>query len=146
MELNREQIIKALECCSSREEDTCDYCPLTEISIDCGRILHSISLSLIEELTEENERLRGCVMSEEEVMDIANEATKQCTLIIKADTVREMKERIIENACSINMVNSEGQVIKTDYQISADRLDQIAKEMIEGENNGIQRHNRNDAE
>ena len=61
MELNREQIIKALECWTS--EYGCTGCPLSEQGcFDCGQIPIEISksiLALIKELTEENERLRG---------------------------------------------------------------------------------------
>ena len=65
MELNREQIIKALECCVSADTfDACrSGCPLFEKGDDCECIfeptaLHKYALSLIKELTEENERLR----------------------------------------------------------------------------------------
>lgn len=55
MELNREQIIKALECCL--EENYCATCPAIDY---CGGVdnLTEKALSLINELTEENERLK----------------------------------------------------------------------------------------
>ena len=54
MELNREQIIKALECCN--EEHTCNECPYCDNCYN-GKVVEN-ALSLIKELTEENERLR----------------------------------------------------------------------------------------
>lgn len=94
MELNREQVIKALECCSSREEDTCDYCPLTEISIDCGRILHSISLSLIEELTEENERQRSEISVKRKLLDKAE---------VRMDCLEEVNKVLQADICNATM-------------------------------------------
>ena len=59
MELNAEQIIKALECCS---KGTCMACPLKEDYSPCLNTVAYSALSLIKELTEENERLRAnCV-------------------------------------------------------------------------------------
>ena len=59
MELNREQIVKALACCSVYE--TCDGCPLFNgvPEDDCHYKAMANALALIRELTEENERLRG---------------------------------------------------------------------------------------
>ena len=54
MELNREQIKRALECCL---KDECDKCGYT--FGDCQRNLMREALSLINELTEENEKLRA---------------------------------------------------------------------------------------
>ena len=61
MELNREQIIKALECCTNctcNHAETDTECPLVKMSF-CKNYLMKQSLSLINELTEENERLRA---------------------------------------------------------------------------------------
>ena len=61
MELNREQIIKALECCGTGTSDDCRECPFfndENISTeDCMERLIRYALALIKELTEENERL-----------------------------------------------------------------------------------------
>lgn len=89
--MEKDLIIKALECCFS--DGSCDGCPYTE-RVDCRRELERNALSLIKELTEENERLRGCVMSEEQVRNIANETIQQGIFIIKADTVRKMQSEI----------------------------------------------------
>lgn len=91
--MEKDLIIKALECCFS--DGSCDGCPYTE-RVDCRRELERNALSLIKELTEENERLRGCVMSEEQVRNIANETIQQGIFIIKADTVRKMQERFLK--------------------------------------------------
>ena len=58
MELNREQIIKALECCTRQNCNGCPLCDALGDSNDaCLDIIPPKILSLIKELTEENERL-----------------------------------------------------------------------------------------
>ena len=123
MELNRDDVIKALECCT-KPNCVGFECPLYGDQAACVTGLNIAALSLINELTEENERLRGCVMSEEEVRIIANETIKQCISIIKADTVRKMQERL--NETKFKMMG--------DYFIYAQNVDQIADEII-GETN-----------
>lgn len=60
MELNREQIVKALECCtSSGKSAECPIgCPFGDIN-SCEESLMYHALALIRELTEENEKLRA---------------------------------------------------------------------------------------
>ena len=102
-------------------------------------------------LTEENERLRA----QNETLEIYNadykfrnkELTafnrrwaKECADLqdeceqIKSDTVRKMQTLIEEKAdsCDICLINS-NKPIDIIYQISKKQLDQIAKEMLEGE-------------
>ena len=61
MQLNREQIIKALECHAGNF--SCDECPCDPYDgtgeTYCGCIMAKNALSLIKELTEENERSRA---------------------------------------------------------------------------------------
>ena len=60
MELNREDIIKALECCASPNY-ICGECPIDQkIKEDCvcGQFASQLALTLIKQLTEENERLK----------------------------------------------------------------------------------------
>lgn len=57
MELNRERIIRGLECCTD-EDKKCTDCPRFGF-LPCTKPLMTDALSLIKELTEENERLRA---------------------------------------------------------------------------------------
>ena len=63
MELNSDQIVKALECCAS-DEYICNQCPIDEKIKDdceCGKVVARNALALIKELTEENAKLaRSC--------------------------------------------------------------------------------------
>lgn len=57
--MKQEQIIKAWECCAN--EGACDECPIDKRHKDdcvCIQHLVQLTISLIRELVEENERLR----------------------------------------------------------------------------------------
>jgi hypothetical protein len=54
--MEKEQIIKALECCAKERAD-CNECPLDGVTSCFSRVILENALSLIKELTEENERL-----------------------------------------------------------------------------------------
>lgn len=103
MELNREQIIEALECCA---KDDCDNCP--NPFGNCYSNLAGFALALIRELTEENERFRASSVDYRNIPHIIADA--------KADTVRKMQERL--RAAPM-------------WFVDKDTLDQIAKEMLE---------------
>ena len=64
MEFTKEEVMKALECCSGT---TCKTsCPLSPIrEVNCGQLLINASLSLIKELTEENEKLNAEIADRE---------------------------------------------------------------------------------
>ena len=91
------------------------------------------ALALIYELTKENERLKNritcqVVLPDEKLEEIKNDCLSRVELDIKAieaDTVRKMFERITEHA-----TNGYPRKVRLDV------IDQIAKEMLEGDNNG----------
>ena len=74
MELNREQIIKALECCSNNDECVGEACPY--YATGCENNMPKDAISLIKELTEENERLRA----EGEWIPIPEYENKRCSV------------------------------------------------------------------
>ena len=57
MELNRDQIIKALECCSTEDCEDCPYTTEDIFDITCGINMVKDALALIKELTEDVERV-----------------------------------------------------------------------------------------
>ena len=144
MELDREQIIKALECCASPEY-LCEECPIDQNKKDdciCGQFLAKNALAIIKELTEENERLRA----ERDVLDslvkdlrgrnkglqsaneslakdlgILEDELNECVQI-KADTVREMHSEI-ERRCI------EGGIYPA---FVAKVVEDVEREMLEG--------------
>lgn len=142
---DKEQIIKAWECCGSTTY-RCDECPIDQQKKDdciCGGYLAQCTLALHRELTKENEMLKAenerahqayyeiaC-----EVVDLRaeNERLKQLnkdlfkdvarlsvdSLTIEADTVRRMQERLKEEykrRCPL---------------VSTNIIDQIAEELLE---------------
>ena len=71
MELNRDDIIKALECCSSEETEkfNCEVCPYRDKCCNVGLLRDA--LSLIKELTEENESWQKSLITQKENADKA---------------------------------------------------------------------------
>ena len=131
MELNREQIIKALERCLTLEYGVaCKGCPLSykdERRTDCLETLMKNTLSLINELTEENERLRA--ENENKCKDCAGCISNKCDCAnIEAYTVEKLLDCAIDNAvCKDNGDGTER------LFIYIPKLREIAKEMLEGE-------------
>lgn len=128
MELNREQIIKALECCASSSLEDCDNCPIDKQKKDnceCGRYLAIQALALIRELTEEKERLKLDVEECGAELSRYTENIVQMAKQDRADTVRKMQERL----------NAErGYDYEWHYNSWwGETIDQIAKELLEKE-------------
>ena len=70
MELNREQIIKAMECCGT-EHKCCSSCPLARDYSPCSKTMANNALSIIKELTEENEDLyASCAEAAKRLSDL----------------------------------------------------------------------------
>ena len=124
MELNREQIIKALECCA--EQEYCGVCPCVNECISMESLMLD-ALSLIKELTKENERLRAEVSVKKKLLDKSVDLEDK----VKADTVRKMLEMVKRRAYTIGNSYANGETVIIQYCISPQALDQIAKEMLE---------------
>ena len=111
MELNREQIVKTLECCA---EGDCDGCPRYPF-FGCTKANMAVALALIRELTEEkeqkNETIAGLIGTIKDAYGFA---------------VRKMQERLKEQAEKIGFPYD-------DVVVSVRTIDQIAKEVL-GEN------------
>ena len=130
MELNAEQIKKALELCktpSANDCEACEYdgkCLKNGEYIGCVNLLIADALSLIKELTEKNERLK-CHVNRLKKYDEERDIALHARLIseTRADTVRKMQERLKEAFEHSGL-----------YGVDAieRRIDQIAKEMLEG--------------
>ena len=176
MELNREQIIKALECCAvwgdcqechyagvpyKSRTDCCTYNStrdalalikeLTEeaqtykrhhdiMDCECARLE-----KMNDDLTKENERLRNkitcqVIIPDEKMEEIKNECLSRVELDIKAiqtDTVRKMQERLKAKVnADLDRCYALGLSVAGPFSLFIDEIDQIAKEMLEGESNG----------
>lgn len=118
--IDREQIIKALECCA---QDDCDNCPNT--FGNCYANLAGYALALIRELTEENKRFahesechRQTVIDNlQRSLEYLNEETER----VKADTVRKMREETRQRCI----------IIGDEEYVTLCDIDQIAQEMLE---------------
>lgn len=139
MELNREQIVKAMEDCINRPK-CIDYPNLTLCSGHDFEYLLVQALDLIKELTEENERLSEELAKSYNALDeqmnfycsFTKSKIQNCPIDdevakAKADTVRKMQERLKE---SLDDFYTTGEDALLDVP---DLIDQIVKEMLEGE-------------
>ena len=96
MELNREQIIKGLECLSGVfvKCKECAYFAEHRLFPECRECASKDALALIQNLTEENERLKAenAHLIKEAVFSPMERAHN--TLAVRADTVRKMQSEI----------------------------------------------------
>ena len=138
MELNREEIIKDLECCKfGKDEAKCKECNWHPwIKPRCWRLLASNALALIKQLTAENEKLK----SENKTLEIYNKDYKfKNTELLKfnrrwAKECAELQDecdQIKENAIlkmqnKILALSTYGTI-----NISSWQLEQVAKELLE---------------
>ena len=126
--MEREQIIKALERCktpSANDCNGCEYdgkCLKNGEYIGCVNLLVADALSLIKELTEENERLRAQV----DMWTSTAYCEKDRLNSIKADTVQKMQERLKKEFDRMHKSNF------ITVEVRQWIIDQIAKEMVEG--------------
>lgn len=140
--MEKEQIIKALECCTrgrkSKDDRPCLECPYNECNIvggtserqtsgTCQGWLMKDAIALIKELTEDNETLTiKC-----NAWHLAAERVGEEIQVIKANTVREMQERFKElmgnEYISCGFCNARGY-----WSVKAvkDNIDRIAKEIL----------------
>lgn len=149
--MERKQIIKALECCTSL--GGCYGCPLSydyAPTTNCKLKLLKSALALINELTEElaeaeSEAEKAISIAEGNIRaEIASGGTSchWCEDKVKADTVRKMQERLknrIEH--STYNANTERKTVRKEElleqvnwvykEVVPNLIDQIAKEMLE---------------
>ena len=130
-ELNREEIIKALECCHNNSEMDCRDCPYWNKVIDlyygCVNTLVKDAIALIKELTEENERLNERLGREARCQyDLCGQIVnlRDDVKYIKADTVQKMQERLKYSLCCVPQCHF-------NYAEVEFHIDRIAKEMLE---------------
>lgn len=120
MELNRERIIKALECFHQRILNTDLAKKITESEMMA--VLDAIAL--INELTEDNKWSANRIIETDKMVWKLKAENER----LRADTVREMQERLEErlnrNSIFKGITMSAGETV---YDV----IDQIAKEMVE---------------
>ena len=133
--MDRDQIINALGCCSERF-GMCDECPYEEEEY-CEAEMRSDALALIRELIDENELLKAGISTEFTCVFGTPHKVGDCPIDeevakAKADTVREMAERIkdaMNNVSRWSFHNDPNEY----FIIGKPFIDQIADEMLEGE-------------
>ena len=111
-ELNAEQIIKALECCTHRPR--CRECPYT---IKQCENVRKDALALIKELTEKNEKI-GI-----DNFNLICELSR-----IRADAVRELQDELITFFNNDDMLKYN----EVDAEYINEQITKIAKKVLEG--------------
>ena len=136
MELNREQITKALECCPVGDCDICPYKIYERGTLDgsCADILNKDALALIKELTNDVADLKAIAEQYQKQFEDCYEENERlhatCTELtqnlheVKSDIVRKMQERI--NA----RFYSDSDYLRNSHGYIRSVVDQIAKEML----------------
>ena len=120
--MERDKIIKALEFCA--EHEYCVSCPCDNECIGMESLMLD-ALSLIKELTEENESLKKTIdrlgKNNDEIARVYPLAIKEA----EANTVRKMQERLKAKAYTNNYCQD---------VVLLSNIDQIAREMLEDTN------------
>ena len=132
VEINREQIIKALECLLSTDYDGREFCEKRGCSYsECENCLDDAlkdALSLIKELTEENEKLKAqkyYIHSDGRIEMIPTVES------VRADTVRQMQERL-KQYIDVGHYRPATEICLSELAV-ANIIDQIAKEMLDND-------------
>ena len=134
MELNREQIIKDLECCSG-EDKNCDECSLVHKPTNrlCNMDLMADALSIIKELSEENERLKP---SKIVVVRQSRNYGKQYELVTKIKMISDEVKAVTVKEIQTKVAMHFGTYTDNDTVKVVDvfkLLAQIEKEVLEGD-------------
>ena len=96
MELNREQIINGLECLNGNRV-RCDDCSILKVvggSRSCKRLIINDALSLIDELTTENEKLRAVNASLYRETELAHVSRKEHFTRAQINAIGYMQEKL----------------------------------------------------
>ena len=111
------EIIKALECCGDERGNRCSQCPMYENGNNdyCQEDLHLLSLNLI------NRHITRLESQIERLLPMLK--TK------RAEAIKEFAEMFKEKSNKTDLVFS-GALVKRDYTISEEHLDNLVKEMV----------------
>ena len=116
--MEREQIIKALECCKTPLASDCEKCSYTGKRLEdgvyegCVNCLVGDALSLIKELTEENERLRGIGLPDDETYIKLSDAKHAIMNYVGEQTVSKYAS---SEVCKAVRNGAEGAMNELDY-------------------------------
>ena len=126
--MEKEQIVKALECCANGSYDACAQCPLhdspSSLSEECMEVLMEQALSLIREQEKRIEQLGRIFDSY--AMQYGTATDKDVFLKKeRADTVRKMREKLYREFASL------GEKDKFNKKFFLEATDKIANQLLE---------------
>ena len=133
------EVIKALECCSHRNEDLpCDGCPAYNIAQMCMEDLMSAALDLINRQKAENEELRSdkiiAETHERNVRNLFTDCVKQLEEVrAEIKELKDILEKVPTNAYDLQVEASE----KLENQIKSEAIKEFAHFIIDRSRNGL---------
>lgn len=130
--MTEDEIIKALECCDFVDIKACEECPLYR-SFDCRFIIIDKSLDLINRQKAEIERLKSYKKTSHYWYKKCNELVYELQTT-KSEAIKEFAERLKYRAYKTRIKNMETE--KVLYYMDEFKLDNLVKEMTEGQDDG----------
>ena len=131
-----EEIIKALECCSSNLQSTCDNCPIHyRQSAECVAYLAKNALVFInrqkaeiEQYETQNAKLKNFFTVNFDRNDLEEIVSRQIR-DFETDIIRKFTKKLKEKALLVEIADYE-------YAVLVDDIDELVKEMTEVKDNG----------
>lgn len=141
MELNREQIIQALEYCAGiKKLDACANCPAYLGCNDCVDFLREESLELINELIDENKILKGLTASDVITQETIKHIRDNLEKYGHNDPIGELGECGLKYKCKSDVIIKMQDKLKAELDehyslyfrvLGYDLIDKVAKEILE---------------
>lgn len=132
------EIIKSVECCARINKLGCVRCPFNKYDTDCFRALIGNTYYLLERKKAEIEKLK---QSQVIHIDISEQFRKECEYEIKKakseaikEFAEELKKKLIKKMSLAFDRNCYSYKVVISYQTSPETIDDVVKEMTEGEN------------
>lgn len=125
--MERDDVIKALECCHKEDGVLCEKCPYAkaENGVYCANRLLRDALALIRELTEENDQLRLDVEVCGAELSRYTENVAKMVEETKADTIRKMLDMLSKKRRLLTS-HDDDMVLAVDIE----DIEQIAQELL----------------
>ena len=113
MELNNEQIIKALECCGSKGSPKCNDCPMEE-KRGCAIELYRVACAGLKELINKNKQLTSDI----DKFEAAIKTSSECATYLKCYLEGNMyaSEEIARECVGMQIENAE-RILKATREI-----------------------------
>lgn len=130
MKYSKDDIIKALECCSPIGSESCDGCPLREECEDSplASVMAERALELIKDLVEENKRLRE--IPEQLYKEMSDRISEERKIERKL-TLRRVHANLLRYTENVGECSIDNPPAETYLVVREENIDQVINEMLE---------------